>query len=89
MKLFCEEQGIQTDWLLFLLFLFVNLFLGDQVRILYPQLKIGDFGLSCLMKEGKKELSMVGSRYWMSPEMIQRVGYNSKTDIYSLGNVFR
>jgi hypothetical protein len=58
---------------------------GDQVRILYPQLKIGDFGLSCLMKDGKKELSMVGSRYWMSPEMIQRIGYGSKTDIYSLG----
>lgn len=58
---------------------------GDQIRIVSPVLKIGDFGLSCLMKEGKKELSMVGSRYWMSPEMIQRIGYDTKTDIYSLG----
>jgi len=58
---------------------------GDQIRILYPELKIGDFGLSCLVKDGKKELSMVGSRYWMSPEMIQRIGYDTKTDIYSLG----
>jgi len=30
---------------------------------------------------------MCGSRYWMSPEMIQRVGYDTKTDIYSSGCV--
>jgi serine/threonine kinase 3 len=30
---------------------------------------------------------MCGSRYWMSPEMIQRIGYDTKTDIYSCGCV--
>jgi len=57
----------------------------DNIKILSAIPKIGDFGLSCLVKDGQKELSMVGSRYWMSPEMIQRIGYNEKTDIYSLG----
>jgi len=60
---------------------------GDKVKILTPEFKIGDFGLSCIVKGPTSQFSMVGSRYWMSPEMIQRIGYGLKTDIYSLGCV--
>jgi len=51
------------------------------------QIKIGDFGLAALVNGPKSQTAMCGSRYWMSPEMIQRVGYDTKTDIYSSGCV--
>eukprot|EP01127_Copromyxa_protea_P024348 TRINITY_DN952_c0_g1_i1.p1 TRINITY_DN952_c0_g1~~TRINITY_DN952_c0_g1_i1.p1 ORF type:complete len:506 (-),score=103.61 TRINITY_DN952_c0_g1_i1:93-1610(-) len=62
-------------------------FVNNNLKLLSAEPKIGDFGLSCLATEGKKQSAMCGSRYWMSPEMIQRVGYDLKTDLYSLGCV--
>eukprot|EP01126_Amoeba_proteus_P012699 TRINITY_DN15240_c0_g2_i4.p1 TRINITY_DN15240_c0_g2~~TRINITY_DN15240_c0_g2_i4.p1 ORF type:complete len:189 (+),score=26.54 TRINITY_DN15240_c0_g2_i4:1045-1611(+) len=61
---------------------------AGHLRLASAEPKIGDFGLSCLALGGPfSQTAMCGSRYWMSPEMIQRVGYGLKTDIYSLGCV--
>lgn len=46
--------------------------------------KIIDFGL-CIDLTEKLGVAMVGSPYWMSPEMIRREPYDFKTDIYSFG----
>jgi len=62
---------------------------GDTAsgKLTSANIKIGDFGLAALINEPKSQTAMCGSRYWMSPEMIQRVGYDTKTDIYSCGCV--
>ena len=48
--------------------------------------KLGDFGVGTklLLKENFRS-SIKGSPYWMSPQVIQKENYDSKTDIWSLG----
>ncbi|NWV45003.1 NEK11 kinase, partial [Daphoenositta chrysoptera] len=57
-----------------------NIFLKDNL------LKIGDFGVSCLLM-GSCDLAttFAGTPYYMSPEVLQHQGYNTKSDIWSLG----
>ena len=50
--------------------------------------KIGDFGLVREVSADRDSLtSMVGTSYWMAPEVIQRKPYGQKVDIYALGCV--
>uniref|UniRef100_A0A8C1MS75 non-specific serine/threonine protein kinase n=1 Tax=Cyprinus carpio TaxID=7962 RepID=A0A8C1MS75_CYPCA len=48
--------------------------------------KIGDFGVSCLLM-GSCDLAttFTGTPYYMSPEALSHRGYDSKSDIWSLG----
>uniref|UniRef100_A0A8C5MVA0 Serine/threonine-protein kinase Nek11 n=1 Tax=Leptobrachium leishanense TaxID=445787 RepID=A0A8C5MVA0_9ANUR len=57
-----------------------NIFLKNNL------LKIGDFGVSRLLM-GSSELAttFTGTPYYMSPEALQHQGYDSKSDIWSLG----
>ncbi|NXK30561.1 NEK11 kinase, partial [Piprites chloris] len=57
-----------------------NIFLKDNL------LKIGDFGVSCLLM-GSCDLAttFTGTPYYMSPEVLKHQGYNTKSDIWSLG----
>jgi len=45
--------------------------------------KLCDMGL--VIKEQERPCSMVGSRYWMAPEVIRREQYDYKIDVWSLG----
>ena len=48
--------------------------------------KLGDFGLSrMLSEENNFAVSRVGTPYYMSPEQIEDLKYNEKSDIWSLG----
>ena len=48
--------------------------------------KLGDFGLSrMLSEENNFAISRVGTPYYMSPEQIEDMRYNEKSDIWSLG----
>jgi len=50
------------------------------------QVKLADFGVSAqLMHADQKQKTVVGSPYWMSPEVIVSAGYDHKADIWSLG----
>uniref|UniRef100_A0A6B2LBD3 Protein kinase domain-containing protein n=1 Tax=Arcella intermedia TaxID=1963864 RepID=A0A6B2LBD3_9EUKA len=50
--------------------------------------RIADLGLIEQLEEnGLKRISMVGTSYWMSPEMINIKPYDYKIDIWSLGCV--
>ena len=48
------------------------------------QVKLIDFGLCCDMSSGPKN-HMVGSPYWMPPEMIKREPHGLLVDVWSFG----
>ncbi|KFV54523.1 Serine/threonine-protein kinase Nek11, partial [Gavia stellata] len=92
-KIFTQRQI--TDWFIQLL-LGVNYM--HERRILHRDLKakniflknnllkIGDFGVSRLLM-GSCDLAttFTGTPYYMSPEALKHQGYNTKSDIWSLG----
>lgn len=49
------------------------------------QIKIGDFGVSKNMTTDKFTDTIVGTPYYISPEICEEKPYNKKTDIWSLG----
>ncbi|XP_071326286.1 serine/threonine-protein kinase Nek11 isoform X2 [Trachinotus anak] len=84
-----------VDWLVQLL---LGLHYMHDRRILHRDLKaknvflkrnlvkIGDFGVSCLLM-GSCDLAttFTGTPYYMSPEVLNHQGYDSKSDIWALG----
>lgn len=48
--------------------------------------KLADFGVAeQLTASTSKANKMVGTPYWMSPEVVKRTGYDSRADIWSVG----
>jgi predicted Ser/Thr protein kinase len=45
--------------------------------------KLCDFGLSCVKPKGQNLREVVGSPFWMAPEVIQGLDYDAKADVYS------
>ncbi|XP_059142130.1 serine/threonine-protein kinase Nek11-like [Physella acuta] len=57
-----------------------NIFLHNNL------LKIGDFGISrILMNSSDMASTFTGTPYYMSPEVLKHEGYNSKSDVWSVG----
>lgn len=57
----------------------INLFLAKSGK-----LKIGDLGVAKEVKENNA-LTVVGTPYYLSPELWEELPYNNKSDIWSLG----
>ena len=58
-----------------------NIFIDQENNI-----KLGDFGLSRILNQDISfAVSRVGTPYYMSPEQIDNIKYNEKSDIWSLG----
>lgn len=58
-----------------------NIFLDARQNI-----KLGDFGLARILKHDTSfAKTFVGTPYYMSPEQMNRMSYNEKSDIWSLG----
>lgn len=58
-----------------------NIFLTKENTI-----KLGDFGIATVLSNTlEKAKTIIGSPYYLSPEIIDNKPYNMKTDIWSLG----
>lgn len=50
------------------------------------QIKLGDFGVSAqLNRPDEKTKSLIGTSFWMAPEIVMETPYDVKVDIWSLG----
>ena len=60
----------------------MNLFLSTDGTV-----KIGDLGVARQLEKQNFAETMVGTPYYLSPEICDEKAYNQKTDIWSLGCV--
>jgi serine/threonine protein kinase len=49
------------------------------------ELRVADFGLSCIFNPNEGIDHSVGSPVFMAPELINKKKYNEKVDIWSIG----
>ncbi|EGC29075.1 hypothetical protein DICPUDRAFT_90653 [Dictyostelium purpureum] len=58
---------------------------SGNILINKNQAKLSDFGVSAELKESDKRYSVVGTPYWMAPEVIEISGHCQVSDIWSVG----
>ena len=61
-----------------------NILIVDRDRNSYPRIKICDFGTSKMFEKGAVQKKLVGSSYYIAPEVLRK-RYDEKCDIWSCG----
>lgn len=70
----------------FFLFLsFALVFSRQQQQQQHHHNQLADFGVAAVMGDADKHFTIVGSPYWMAPEIISATGHSVSSDIWSLG----
>lgn len=59
-----------------------NILLDDRLTA-----KVGDFGLSKVLRDSNTTTTVTGTLYWMAPEVIRGESYGTASDVYSFGIV--
>ncbi|KAL6064453.1 Suppressor of Sensor Kinase (SLN1) [Balamuthia mandrillaris] len=49
------------------------------------KIKMADFGVAATINESERRFSVVGTPYWMAPEVIDFSGHSTQSDIWSVG----
>ena len=65
-----------------------NIFLSRDPERLLPRFHLGDFGVSCVLDDRTRARTVVGTPYYLSPEVCCGTPYDSKSDIWSFGVAF-
>ena len=61
-----------------------NILIVDRNKNNFPRIKVCDFGTSKMVEKGAVQKKLVGSSYYIAPEVIKK-NYNEKCDIWSCG----
>ena len=61
-----------------------NILIVDRNKNNFPRIKICDFGTSKMVEKGAIQRKLVGSSYYIAPEVIKK-NYNEKCDVWSCG----
>ena len=61
-----------------------NILIVDRNKNNFPRIKVCDFGTSKMVEKGAVQRKLVGSSYYIAPEVIKK-NYNEKCDIWSCG----
>ena len=61
-----------------------NILIVSRDKDGYPFIKVGDFGTSKIFEKGKVERKLIGSSYYIAPEVLHK-NYNEKCDLWSCG----
>ena len=61
-----------------------NILIVDRNKNNFPRIKVCDFGTSKMVEKGAVQKKLVGSSYYIAPEVIKK-NYNEKCDVWSCG----
>jgi len=59
---------------------------GNLMLTAEGQIKLGDFGVSAKLKsKDNKRETVIGTPFWMAPEIVSEIPYDGKVDVWGLG----
>ena len=64
-----------------------NIFIASRADDRVLRVKVGDFGIARLLEGNQMATTMVGTPYYLSPELCAKQPYDKSVDIWSLGCV--